>query len=297
MNPYAPHERLVLHARRAPELWRLILGLCLAGLVMFALSRAFFALVHVVLPQSAYFELVSGVESTATATGLLVLLILMGAMGVGAMVAAELVHQRSAASLFGPWRAFLRQFLQVFAALAVLTVMIAILPPWGLPEGTMAAMPMGDWLRLLPLTLAGLLIQTGSEELLFRGYIQSQLAARFSQPGVWLVLPSAMFAALHYAPAIYGSNAGLVVLWAFVFGLAAADLTARSGTLGPAIALHLVNNFTAMAIVSLQGEMSGLALYHLPFGPENTDTLRSLLPIDLGTIAVSWLAARIALRR
>ncbi|WGW04188.1 CPBP family intramembrane glutamic endopeptidase [Tropicibacter oceani] len=297
MNGYAPHERLVLHARRKPEIWRLMLGLMLIAIVMYALSRAFFAILQVVASEQTYFDVYSSIQTATTPSGLLVLLFLMGAMGIGTMVAAELVHQRPAATLFGPRRAFWGDFRRVLVAMAALTLALYALPPWGLIEGTTPNLPLGDWLRLLPLTLIALLIQTGSEELLFRGYLQSQLAARFQRPGVWLVLPSALFASLHYAPQMYGDNAIYVVLWAFAFGLAAADLTARSGTLGPAIALHLVNNFSAMALVSMQGDMSGLALYHLPFGPEDAGALGALLPIDLAVIGVSWLAARLALRR
>ncbi|HBS98322.1 MAG TPA: CPBP family intramembrane metalloprotease, partial [Citreicella sp.] len=107
-----------------------------------------------------------------------------------------------------------------------------LLPPWPLSADLQPGLPPVTWLALLPLTLLALLVQTGSEEILFRGYLQSQLAARLPWPAVWLVLPSALFALGHHAPAIYGANAGLVTLWAFVFGLAMADLTARSGTLG-----------------------------------------------------------------
>jgi hypothetical protein len=43
--------------------------------------------------------------------------------------------------------------------------------------------------------------------------------------------------------------------------------------------------------------MSGLSLFHLPFGPTDSAILRAWLPIDLAMIGLSWVAARIALRR
>ena len=141
-----------------------------------------------------------------------------------------------------------------------------------------------------------LLIQTGSEELLFRGYLQSQLAARLPHPAAWLILPSALFALGHYAPGVYGGNALLVALWAFAFGLAAADLTARSGTIGPALALHFANNLLAIAVVSPQGQMSGLALWQLPFDATDEAAMLGVLPLDLLGILVGWLATRLALR-
>jgi hypothetical protein len=52
-----------------------------------------------------------------------------------------------------------------------------------------------------------------------------------------------------------------------------------------------------MAFVSLSGEMSGIALYRYPFGPGDEAAIASYLPIDLALMGVSWLAARLALRR
>ncbi|MCT4553189.1 MAG: CPBP family intramembrane metalloprotease [Pelagimonas sp.] len=297
MPAYAPHERLVIQGRSQSELWRLLLGLCVVALITFGLTRAVFALAQVVLPEDSYWAFLTAVSRSDTPAGLLALLGMMGAMGVGALVAANLLHKRRMSGLFGPWRDFRIQFLRSAIAVLALACTVALLPPQELPQDTYRAQPVAQWIRLLPLTLLALLIQTGSEEVLFRGYLQSQLAARFRHPAIWILLPSILFGFAHYDPHLYGDMAWLIVIWAALFGMAAADLTARSGTLGPAIAFHLVNNFIAMGIVSLQGEMSGLALYHLPFGPENTDALRALLPLDLGMILCSWLAIRIALRR
>jgi hypothetical protein len=85
------------------------------------------------------------------------------------------------------------------------------------------------WMSFLPLALVGVLIQTGAEEVLFRGYLQQQLAARFSSPILWMVLPSAIFAALHYQPEVMGDNTWLMMGAVFVFALLAADLTAVTG--------------------------------------------------------------------
>ena len=76
-----------------------------------------------------------------------------------------------------------------------------------------------------------------------------------------------------------------------------ADLTARSGTLGPAIALHFINNVSAVLIVSLPDGLAGLALYVAPFSLDNTELLRAWLPVDFMLMLVFWLAARLAIRR
>ena len=106
-----------------------------------------------------------------------------------------------------------------------------------------------------------------------------------------------MFAAGHYAPGITGENAALVATWSCVFGLLAADLTARSGTLGPAIALHFLNNTVALLFISLPETLSGLALYLLPYDMSQTGLLRQWLFVDFAVMMVCWLTARLALRR
>jgi membrane protease YdiL (CAAX protease family) len=130
----------------------------------------------------------------------------------------------------------------------------------------------------------------------FRGYLQSQLAARFASPMVWLVLPALAFGLLHMDTVTYGANGWLVMVWATGFGLAAGDLTARFGTLGPATALHLVNNFSAILVAAPKGQFDGLALYVYPFSLGEAGAVAAVLPVDILTLLCAWLAIRLALR-
>jgi hypothetical protein len=122
-------------------------------------------------------------------------------------------------------------------------------------------------MSFLPLALVGVLIQTGAEEVLFRGYMQQQLAARFSSPLMWMILPSAIFAALHYQPEIMGDNTWLMMAAVFVFAVLAADLTAVTGNIGAAWGMHFVNNALAILVVATDGPLSGLALFMAPISP------------------------------
>ena len=54
---------------------------------------------------------------------------------------------------------------------------------------------------------------------------------------------------------------------------------------------------TAILIASMPDDLSGLALYLVPFSMEDTEALRAWLPVDFGIMFVSWLAARLAIRR
>ena len=112
-----------------------------------------------------------------------------------------------------------------------------------------------------------------------------------------MLIPSALFAFGHHSPETAGENAWIVTLWAGVFGLLMADLTARAGSLGPAMAIHFINNLSALVLVSLPDQMSGLSLYHMPFGMNDAAAMAPWLPVDFAFMIVMWLAARLALRR
>ena len=295
-NAYAPFEAMVAPARARAEIWRLCLGIAVCVLVTIGLGRAVIELTRRALPDWMFTYLLEGLDKAQTPAGLLFLLLLIVPLGIGAIAATEVVHRRSLTTLFGPLPLAFKQFAKVLAALVLLYAAIAILPPWGLTRDTTTGLNPSTWLTLLPFTIVMILMQIGSEELAFRGYLQTQLAARFRHPMVWMILPSALFAMGHHMPEVFGPNAWLITAWSFVFGLAAADLTARTGTLGPALALHFANNFLAIAVMSMAGEMSGLALFHAPFGPGDTAALRAWLPVDLAMIGLCWLAARVALR-
>ncbi|WP_170384479.1 CPBP family intramembrane glutamic endopeptidase [Ruegeria atlantica] len=290
---YSAHERLLREARARPELWRLVLGLVIILTLYIALNSVLFAVVGRLLASHRDQGLLQATSAFTT----LVLLISFGFLTLGVAVAARQLQHRSLASILGPFSLFLRQFWQVFRALVILGLVMMVLPPYGMGEPLTQNLALSTWLLLFPLSAIAVLIQTSAEEVLFRGYIQQSLAARFRSPVIWIGLPSVLFAAGHYAPGITGENALLVAVWSCVFGLLAADLTARAGTLGPAIAMHFMNNTIALLFISLPETLSGLALYLLPFGMSESGLLRQWLFVDFAAMIVSWLTARLALRR
>lgn len=294
MKRYAPHRLMTAPAQRTAELWRTGLGAVLVLVIMFGLTQGILGLIRAVVAADTYLGVLSDLNRGDTPAGLLMLLFMMGLMGVATFVVTETLHRRAPATLLGPGWLCAQQFARVLGYLLVLNLGLTLCMP--IVFETSVGLDPIVWLRWLPLTLVALVIQTGSEELLFRGYLQSQLAARFRHPLIWMGVPSALFALGHHAPETFGDNAIFITIWAGLFGLIAADLTARSGTLGPAIALHLVNNFWAMAVSALPGEMSGLALRQLPFGTDDLHAMRAYLPVDLGILLVSWLTARLSLR-
>ena len=261
---------------------------------MFLGSVVSFVLWFVLQPQPLAQE---QTELGGSSAGLLMLLGGFIFLTLGTAVAVRVFHARSLGSVLGPWRAVVRDFTSVFRGLLILAFVVAILPPYDLGVPLTSNLAPGTWALLLPFTLTAILIQTSAEEIVFRGYLQQQLAARFGSPVVWMVLPTALFAFGHDLPAEAGDNAVIVALWAGIFGLMMADLTARAGNLGPAIAVHFANNLTAIALISLPDSLSGLALFTVELSIADEEALWTLLPVDFGMMILMWLTARLAIRR
>ncbi|MEP3300119.1 MAG: type II CAAX endopeptidase family protein [Pseudoruegeria sp.] len=291
-SAYRPHDQFVDPARKMPQLWRLVVGLVIVGvLYLIAGTTLFTAVIGLSLNPSAMLaEAISGNPLITLA-----LLIGFGFMTLGTMIAARLLHKRTPSTLIGPISIVITNFVLALIAALAMQLLVFLLPPYVMPPLIHNLAP-PTWFALLAISLPALFIQVSAEEILFRGYIQQQLAARFRSPLIWMVLPSVLFAVGHYDPASSGENAVLMVLWALMFGLLAADLTARTGNLGAAIALHFVNNAFAILLIAPPGPLSGVALYTLPFELSELPLADPLILIDLGVVLCSWLAIRIALK-
>lgn len=214
---------------------------------------------------------------------------------LGVWLAMRLLHRRPMGALFGRAPAVLRDFTLGVAMMVVVGGALSLLMLPMLPELELTDQPR-LWLMLLPLALLGLLIQTGAEEAVFRGYLQGHLAARFAAPLVWMGVPTILFGLAHYSPGLPGT-VWLVVAATGLFGLIASDLTARSGSLGLAWGLHFANNVMAILILSLNDGLGGLSLLRPVGGSVDPDHLRPLLFADMALLVVVWLACRAWLRR
>ncbi len=296
MSPdYRAHEQHVAAALPRSELWRTLAGV-VAMVALYIVMALFY--------QQAIWELTrlrpdfgAELETGSTPLAMYVLLMSFGMISASVFLVVRMLHKRSAWSVFGPRERTAEQFFTVFWVLLLLSVVVMVLPPYGFGGPLVPNMPFGLWALLLPLSMAAVFVQVSAEEIVFRGYLQQQVAARFRSPLIWMGIPSALFALGHYQPGEAGANALLITIWAGVFGLLMADLTARAGSIGPAVAVHFVNNITALLLTSLPDSLGGLALWHTPFGMEDTEVLRAWLPVDFAMMFVSWLAARLALRR
>lgn len=292
-SAYSAHEALVAPGRSKPQLWRLPLGLGLIAAVSYLLNTIVFSLLLSVTPDSW----LTGLAQGATPTAMLLLLGSFGFLTLGADLAARVLQGRTLLSLLGPPSLLVQQFLRVSFGLTILAAVLLILPPYDFGAPLRANLGFGLWFSLLPLSLLAVLIQVSAEEVVFRGYMQQALAARFKSAAIWMLVPSALFGLSHYMPVEAGDNAWLICLWAMGFGLLMADLTARAGSLGPAIAVHFFNNIIALLIFASPSSLYGLALYLLPYDLADAAQLRPWLLVDGAMMLTFWLVARLAIRR
>ena len=286
-------DRMVAPARGAPALWRTALGLGLAAAAWFAALVGAMALVAALAGPADADAWVARILRAETPTGVLVLLATFAGMLGGVALAARLLHGRGLASLVGAGAG------PPFAAAALICLGVAGTATLVLPRdfALVANTPPGLFASFLPAALAGLALQTGAEEVVFRGYLQTQLAARFRSPLVWMLVPSLLFGLAHLDPAGAGRTAIWIVAATTLFGLIAADLTRVTGNIGAAWGLHLANNALAVLVVSVDGPLSGLALWTTPFGLDRTEVLRPLVAQDMLVSVIVWACIRLWLAR
>ncbi|MDA8584780.1 CPBP family intramembrane metalloprotease [Rhodobacteraceae bacterium] len=294
---YASFDPMINTARHRPALWRLILGVITIVVVLFVWFGALVLITRRLLDTpdtDAVLRL--AVLETHRPESVILNLFLIAGLALGTFVAAALWHKRRPASLFGAGAKTLRHFAiaagLTFAAMAFLQVI-------GMPFLDSPSLNLDPiaWISWLPLALLGILVQTGAEEILFRGYLQSQLAARFKSPVWWLLLPSILFALLHLTPEYSTALATYILLATFAFGVMAADLTARTGSIGAAWGFHFANNTLAILLISSQSTLSGLALFKSSIALDQITHLSPLFVLDIVIVVLVWLLIRRVLAR
>ncbi len=291
---YAPYEVLAAPGREKPEIWRLVVGIVLCLIVMIAGQGILIAIYGFALGSHGDAMMQMGLLDTPGA--MIAALLGIACFIPGVMLALRWLHKRRFWGVIGDPVRTLKLGARVAAYAAAIQLLLMLPAVVFAEEELILNTPPMLWLVLLPIGALVVLLQTSAEEIFFRGYIQSQMAARFQSPIIWMGIPAIIFAIGHYAAVMYGDNAAMVAVWAGLFGLLAADLTARTGSLGPAMGLHFMNNALVILFVSMDGPMSGLSLYVLPFSAQDAEEVAKVMPLDFVALGVSWLAARVAVR-
>lgn len=293
-------EAFIAPASRYPAIWRIIVG-ALSGVAIYIAGTMLVLFMGLPILSKVFPDLegMSAMrlmtESGSTPGQMALIFATFIPMSLAAFAMAAW-HWRGPASLFGPSAGFLRMFFIAVGVVVGVNFISFIIGLFTTSFEYSDNLALGEWSRHLLWAVPLLIIQITSEELIFRGYFQQQLAVRFKSPLIWMLLPSVMFGMLHFNSEVAPSLAWITVLATTVFGIVAADLTRLTGSLAAAMGLHFANNFFAILIVGMPGELSGISLYHAPFTMDDTQLVSLLIGLDMAVLIVIWLVARRALR-
>lgn len=280
------------------EPWRTALGVLIVaavyaggGYLMVKLAIKIAESVQLGAGYAMVFELATSSSKRAVLIALFSAVLMLP----GLWLVLRFLHHRSLLSVIAPtgrvhWGNYTRAvlFIMVFAGVTSIPVLLNA-------EFT-RQLTLSQWLPWLAPALVLIFLQTATEELVFRGYLMQQLAARFQSRWVWWVLPAALFGAVHYNTLTYGDNALLVVFSAFITGLIFGDITARSGDLSIALGLHFANNLTVILLLGVPGQLSSLSLYLQKLNIRDEDVMRFEILASMGIILAIYFVYLLVMR-
>ncbi len=194
--------------------------------------------------------------------GVLGQLLTFAGVWLGVWLAMRFLHREKLGRLFGnsgriSRSGFAKGFLAILIAGIPTEIVLYLMQPV-MERGSIA---FSSWLLFLPLVAVLALVQTSSEEVLFRGYLTRGLAHRFRSPWIWALLPSLLFTLMHW-----NNEASPAMNTALLFSIAGFTamvmaLVYATGNLGAAMGAHLGNNLSGFALIAHESTLSSFALF------------------------------------
>lgn len=295
---YSAYADMVASALKQRAYWRIIVVLLATFFVVSLLTPLLMGIIGKIAPElSAIRTTPSGIAIGTSPGGMFLVLASFAVLIVATVVFAKKFSKRSLRDLTGPALLLRSQFSTTFKWMLGLMAVMMLLPAPHSSFELQNQLALGLWLVWLPLGLIGLAIQVTAEELFFRGYLQTQLVGATGSYAKGITLSALVFGFGHLSGDVEGLSALFPVIWATFFALVAGDLTARSGTLGPAIAVHFINNMAVIFIAPTAGALSGFGLWtrDLDLSAAYSDPV--LICFEGLILLITWLTARIALKR
>ncbi len=258
------------HALERNQIWRVFMGL-------FIIAVTYFAVSYIITYALARNEIdLYQVMMSRSPSGLALILLTFFPIWIGVALVNWVLHKRGLSALYGPshklnWTHFLKAGSFV---VAVFLIVEAITQLYLLSRGQDIYSPnmiddLSCWFAWMLPMLGLLIIQSGAEEILFRGYLLQTISARGGN-FIWAaILPSVLFGALHFDYESFGNNAFAYVISTAIFGMILCAVTLRLGNLGAAFGLHFFNNLIAIFIYGLNDELGAMALIHIDIDPKS----------------------------
>lgn len=281
-----PLERYVAPAKARPGFWRFLLGsILIAG----------FWFLGVIVVMSAWFVMSAfgpngfdsnGGQMEALMAGgdpvaILFMLASFGGAWIGVLFVGMVVHGQSFGSFFGPSGDRAVQGFLKGVALTLLIALPTLISAVLDPESLLPGLAPERWIVLILPLIAMVMVQATAEELIFRGYLLQQLAVRSHSAVIWAGVPSVLFGLMHVGNAEPGPDAIFYMLLTFVLGLTLSVLVWRSGSLWPAIGMHVSINVIGFAVIHPEGQLTGTQLFMTP-----KNEMGNMLMLDLVAVLI-----------
>lgn len=293
---YLPHQVFTAPARRSRGLGRTIVGAVLIALLALTFSIVVFTYIFARYGQFVGNLIALGVTHGHTPGLLLLMFFLFFGTALAPMFVVRALHQRSAATLIGPPVWAWADFKKVAGVMLALQAIVLPVRLFVFSDITTPNMAFSSAIAYLPAVALALLVQSSAEELVFRGYLQQQLAVRFASPSIWIGIPSILFGLSHGMNGASFAVSLPLIVWATFFGVLLADLTARTGTLGAAIGFHFINNLGVVALIAPRGDLDGVALWTIADHTPGAAHVGLSILFAMTLSGIYWLAIRIRLR-
>ena len=254
-------QTFIAPAKTRPQVWRFLLCTVFAVTVYMAftvglLEALYAAELGTVIPDQ--------LERGTTRLSLALILFTFAGMVLGLLGSLFLFYRRGLGSLVGPFDKAWKDFFRAAGIFAIVSCLLGAPLLWMV--GISPNQSLSSVLIFLPLIVLLVLLQTGAEELFFRGFVLQQMAARFKSPWIWLISPSIVFGLLHYDSAISPERAFGIMGSITLAGILLGDLTRRTGNIGAAYGWHFSNNLLIITGVGFNDYVNGFSWKVLNFG-------------------------------
>lgn len=284
-------ERWMAAALPVAPLWRFALGVVVGLTCWYAIGYSapwvyYYGWLLLGLDTGdAFLREMSAFDVMRTHLSVVVMLVASTGFWVGTWIATKL-HRQAFWSLVSPmrrinWRWFGVGILLAFAELGLGSIVSLFFP--GAPA-QFNQPDMAVWAAFVVPVVLLTFVQSGGEELFFRGYLMQRLAARFRSPLIWGVLPSLLFGGAHFFNGATLEHALYYVASTALFGVTAAVTVWRTGDLSIAIAYHFATNIAAFLYAGSDDMFAGTPLWLVPVEDEIA-SMPSVIAVQLLILA------------